>query len=682
MMIRTTTLSIAVILVTINCFSQIHRVPIFSKVVTNFKIVDTSSFINRIKTVNDDIYNNGIKPFSKDGYDLLTGYSYGEFYDWDLYFENIYLSYFGVNEYCFTNLKAFLKRQHLNGFVSRTLKEPRPYQHFKPFLAQIALLGAKQNNEFAWLNEVVDGAKNRGIAEGGIMNDANYIDGFSYYQRLKKYINYWFWYQDFDKNGLPVWNSADHSGMDNQISRAGKMNEFRYEGIDLACYLYRELKAMAVLAEKLGYSKDVNLYNNQAAKLIAQINKNFWNEKDGFYYDRDEQTGKLLKVKSVAGFLPLFIGAATKQQAERVVKEHLLNKNEFWTDYPIPAYAKSEPDYNQYAKLNGECNWRGATWIPTNYMVFHGLMDYGYEDIAKQLVQKTFDLAFTKNKTTREYYNAETGAGNGLDPFWGWSSLAYLMPFEFEMKYNPTAITKEPIKKIATDNLGIQFKEKIKPATYRIQKINTSFIIDANWDKPQWKETISMSLKHYMGKLPNYPSNVQAKMRYDTDNIYVIFKVTDSYIRCKVKDINGPVWQDNTVEFFFAPDTLYPLKYFNLEINCAGVPLMSYNAVANSDVKPLAVTDIKQIEIAHSFNPIDSAETVGPVTWTLEYKLPLTILKKYSDVTLPQHGVSWKMNLYKIAHKSTNPHYMSWSFVAIKDVDMHTPQFFGDLKFQ
>ena len=41
---------------------------------------------------------------------LLTGYAYGEYYDWDLYFENLYLSYYGVSDYDFTNLKLFLDK--------------------------------------------------------------------------------------------------------------------------------------------------------------------------------------------------------------------------------------------------------------------------------------------------------------------------------------------------------------------------------------------------------------------------------------------------------------------------------------------------------------------------------------------------------------------------------------------
>lgn len=74
-------------------------------------------------------------------------------YDWDLYFENLYMSYFGISDYCFTNLKSFLNQQCVNGFISRTLIEKRERQHFKPFLAQIAELGSRQTGDYAWLEE-------------------------------------------------------------------------------------------------------------------------------------------------------------------------------------------------------------------------------------------------------------------------------------------------------------------------------------------------------------------------------------------------------------------------------------------------------------------------------------------------------------------------------------------------
>jgi len=666
----------------LNSYCQINESGILEKVAADFDIRNIDSLIGRIAIVNKDIENHGILFFPEERLNLLTGYSYGEFYDWDLYFENIYLSYFGVNDYCFTNLKAFLKRQHRNGFVSRTLKEPRPYQHFKPFLAQIALLGSKQRNDFLWLTENVEGAENKEPVEGGIMNELNYLDDQSYYMRLKAYINFWFWYQDFDKNGLPVWNSSDHSGMDNQTSRSGKMNAFRFEGVDLACYLYRELISMSVLAEKLKLTEDSKMYEDRATDLIKHINEYFWDERDEFYYDRDEQTGEFVRVKSVAGFFPLFIGAASRKQAEQLVINHLTNKSEFWTDFPLPAYAKTEPDYDQDPILHGECNWRGTAWVPTNYMIFHGLLNYGYMDIAKELAGKTFKMAFDVNKTLREYYNAETGKGKGLDPFWGWSTLAYFMPFEYELGYNPTDLNNDNIiRKIGIEIFNKEFHENRK-SEYNVFRLADSMKLDGNWDKPQWQKIKSIEINNYMGNLPKYKPNVQARMMYDVDNIYVIFHVKEAQARCLTREINGPVWEDSCVEFFFSPDTLFPQKYFNLEINCGGIPLMHYNAQAKNEIVIIDTNDIQMIESAISSTPDIDRLITDPVIWSLEFKLPMKLLEKYSRVVMPDKGVVWRANCYKIAHKSPDPHYISWSFVDTKGVDMHLPHALGQLKFQ
>ena len=386
----------------------------------------------RLKGLNDDIVAKGLHDFPGSNGKLLTGYAYGEYYDWDLYFENVYLSYYGVSPYNFTNVKVFLDRQRPDGFVSRTLgiANPRPTQMFKPFLAQIAALGSKQNgNDYEWL-------RNR------------------YYERLQKYLQRWFQY-DADHNGLPVWNSSDASGMDNQISRAGDLDSFQDEGVDLACYLVRELKAMAIIAGKLGRTADRKVYEEHAVQLAGLINRVFWDEKDGFYYDRNEKTGKTIRVKSVAGFTPLWAGVASPRQAKRLVDEHLLNEKEFWLKYPVASYARTEPDYYQGSQ-NGECNWRGTAWIPTNYMIFHGLLRYDYADVARQLALKTFHLALAENAVTREFYDADTGKGNGMNPFWGWSSLAYVMPLDYLARYDPTDLDA-PVQSLLRTDLGIIF---------------------------------------------------------------------------------------------------------------------------------------------------------------------------------------------------------------------------------
>ncbi|MFI3205654.1 MAG: trehalase family glycosidase [Clostridia bacterium] len=400
---------------------------------TLYKNIDKDLLKEKVLRINSDIKKDGFKLITdstiKSGR-LLTGYSYGEIYDWDLYFETIYMSYLGVPNYCRNNVEAFLDKQLECGFVARTLKVPRMRQHFKPFLAQVALLGLKQGQKPTWL-------------EG------------KHYTRLKKYLDYWFWFSDFDKNGLPVWDSADHTGMDNQILRAGPLYSQYCEGVDLASYLYREFKAMCVIAELLGETEDIKYFEEQAENLKTKVNELLWDEKDGFYYDRNERTGELIKYKSASSFTVLWAGIATQERAKILIEKHLLNEKEFWLDYPISSWAKNEEGYYQQ-RQGKECTWMGACWIPINYMVMHGLVNYGYKEKAEELAVKTFDMVFEEDEI-REYYNAENGTGQGLNPFFGWSTLGLFMPFELRANNDPTKINMDKTIKFAVDELNVKF---------------------------------------------------------------------------------------------------------------------------------------------------------------------------------------------------------------------------------
>ena len=380
---------------------------------------------------------------------MLTGYSYGEFYDWDLYFENLYLSHFGIHKYCIRNLKEFLNEQFLNGFVPRSLgtNPGRLYQHFKPFLAQVAHLGSVQKGDYSWLLERGD----RGVRR--LLKDV------SWYEQLKLYLDHWFYFMDYDRNGLPVWMDADHSGMDNQYRRLGVLRESRVEGADLASYLYRDLKAMEQIALRLGKKEDAEDYSRRALDLKQKVNAILWDDGEGFYFDRDEHTGERVRVKTVAGFMPLWAGIASPGQASRLVKEHLLNPGEFCSPWPVASMAASEPGFSPGDHRDYGCNWLGTVWIPVNYVLMHGLQHYGFEEEARELALSTFRLVFEQNEVTREYYDSQSGEGLGLDPFWGWSALAYLMPLELVSSYDPTRLDSPGIRMLAREMLNVEFRE-------------------------------------------------------------------------------------------------------------------------------------------------------------------------------------------------------------------------------
>jgi neutral trehalase len=212
---------------------------------------------------------------------------------------------------------------------------------------------------------------------------------------------------------------------------------------------------MAVIAGKLGDTKGRRKYSAHADQLARTINRVFWDSKDGFYYDRNAKTRKRIRVKSVAGFMPLWAGVATRNQADRLVYDHLLNKKEFWLTFPVSSYAKSEPDFYQGSRT-GECNWRGPVWIPTNYLIFHGLLRYGYKEQAKELAITTFRMALDLNKNTREYYDSDSGQGDGMNPFWGWSALAYIMPLDYASSYDPMDLNGN-VRPLLKEQLGIKF---------------------------------------------------------------------------------------------------------------------------------------------------------------------------------------------------------------------------------
>ena len=234
---------------------------------------------------------------------------------------------------------------------------------------------------------------------------------------------------DSNHDGLSEWMSGPHSGMDTQRERMGLWGARISEGVDINAYLVREMRAYAILANLRGRPEAARKYEKLADQLRDRMRARMWDEKDGWYYDVNLKTGRPIRVKSVASFAVLWAGIATPEQAKRMIYEHLLNAREFWTNYPVPGLARTEPGYSEQP-LAGDVGgmWRANTWVPTNYQLYHALRNYGYGQIASVLGYDTERMV--RNAGSCEVYGAESGKCMGLHPFWGWSMLGYFFGFE------------------------------------------------------------------------------------------------------------------------------------------------------------------------------------------------------------------------------------------------------------
>jgi neutral trehalase len=385
----------------------------------------------------DALMQRGILVEPDTGRSYFTGYSYKTLYDWDQYFEAIVQIYMGWPvDYIKNGVTIFLDHQRESGLISRSApsNEHHDPEHVKPFLAQMAVLVEKATGERDWI-----------LAK-------------PHFSRLKRYLDYWLEEMDGDWNGLSEWMSAPHTGMDNQHERAGFWLDRFCEGVDLNCYLVRECRAFATVASWAGHDAIAADYRAKADVRAERIRALNWDETDGFFYDRNARAGQhpmsrhagwasalnagvgeQIRVKTVASFAALWAGVATPEQARRMVTEHLFNAAEFWSPFPVPAMARSERWYSRDRHPTDlGCDWRAKAWAPMNYMIYWGLRRYGYRELASLVAHATHRLVQVAGN--REYYDAESGAGCGLDPFWGWSLLAHFMPWEEASDTDITAI--------------------------------------------------------------------------------------------------------------------------------------------------------------------------------------------------------------------------------------------------
>ena len=211
----------------------------------------------------------------------------------------------------------------------------------------------------------------------------------------------------------------------------------------------------------------------------------------------------------------------------------------------------------------------------------------------------------------------------------------------------------------------------------------TSLTIDADWNKVAWQNVKPLELTHFMGERPQHFPRTQAKLLYDDEAIYVIFRVEDRYVRAVTEQHQGNVFMDSCAEFFFIPAQDHTTGYFNLEMNCGGTMLLHYQDVPREEPVEFTSKELAQINVAHSQPKIVDPEITAPTLWYVEYRLPIKLLKKYCPTAVsPAPGVQWRANFYKCADATSHPHWLTWAKVDNPHPDFHIPKFFGQLEFQ
>ncbi len=151
------------------------------------------------------------------------------------------------------------------------------------------------------------------------------------------------------------------------------------EAVDLNAYVASEMGCLTEMALMLKRYGEAAEWKSRRAALVAGVNARLWDEKDGFYYDRFAN-GSFARIRTSAGFLPLFAGVPDPARAKRLLAR-LTDPRQFWTAFPVPSVALDEPDYELDM-------WRGPAWLNIDQLIVEGLERYGFHDAARVLVER------------------------------------------------------------------------------------------------------------------------------------------------------------------------------------------------------------------------------------------------------------------------------------------------------
>ena len=199
--------------------------------------------------------------------------------------------------------------------------------------------------------------------------------------KLERYIEWIFANRDSDGAGLVEW--AIEANANCRSGESGMDNSPRFDGAiqldapDFNAYLAFECESLArFIPEKRDYW--MGHYN----RLCKLMNERLWSDEVNLYVDYDVVGNKRTNIMSSAGFLPLYCGAASPEQAKKMV-HHFIDPETFGTPLRVPSIAKNNVD--AYKKDM----WRGPVWTNINYLICLGLERYGFRAAARSIMLET-----------------------------------------------------------------------------------------------------------------------------------------------------------------------------------------------------------------------------------------------------------------------------------------------------
>lgn len=217
-------------------------------------------------------------------------------------------------------------------------------------------------------------------------------------------------------------SGLDNSPMYDNIKYDRKRHMMLLNDVGLSSLYIMDCDYLATIAAVLGKKEEEKELRERGKKYSDNLQA-LWDETKGLYYNRHTDTGLFSPRISPTNFYPLLAKAPSREQAARMINEHLLNPEEFGGEWVIPATPRNDPAFKD------NIYWRGRIWAPLNLLVYLGLRNYDFKDARRLLAEKSRNLllkSWESDGFVFENYNAANGQGDDTsrsDRFYHWGAL-------------------------------------------------------------------------------------------------------------------------------------------------------------------------------------------------------------------------------------------------------------------
>jgi len=345
---------------------------------------------------------------------VVPGGRFNEMYGWDSYFIQVGLLRDGELDLARDMVENFLYEVEHYGTVLNANRTYYLTRSQPPFLARMVLGVFEETEDRSWLRKTVPAIEayyrfwtedphlvpdlglsryyDRGEGPAPeVVSDERDAEGRTHYDRAREYYRTHTVtdydvsrYYDAEKDRLtPLFYKGDRSMRESGFDpseRFGALNVdvVHYAPVCLNSLLYQMERDAAEIQHALGRPDEASRWRERARARRTAIDRRLWDEEAGLYFDYNFETARRRHYEFATTFYPLWVGAATPEQARRV-RESLPR-----FEAPGGILTSTRVTGHQWDAPFG--------WAPLQMIAVSGLRRYGYEEDADRIAGKFLSL--------------------------------------------------------------------------------------------------------------------------------------------------------------------------------------------------------------------------------------------------------------------------------------------------